>query len=277
MAENTTTNETQNKEEQSSNKTYIFPSKLRTKVDDGHPFIQFNIVQKDDPNTTDIFLYQPTGIAVSDGATYTNLDMGVMGAGLNLINKGGDPKGNFTQADSIAAGILGKDAISSLTGLDVSKGGSIGALKAGIAANPYTRIAFEGTAIRTFEFNFKLIPENKKETETAKIIERTFRKFLYPKKAGSIALAYPPLFNIRFWVNGQPSPYMPVIKPAYLTSLQTTFNETANSVFQGTGAPIEISLGLGFQEERQLVRDDLYPNDTDIDEQPNRFFQGGPS
>jgi hypothetical protein len=70
---------------------------------------------------------------------------------------------------------------------------------------------------------------------------------------------------------------MPVIKPAYLTSLQTTFNETANSVFQGTGAPVEISLGLGFQEERQLVRDDLYPNDTDIDEQPNRFFQGGPS
>lgn len=260
-------NEEQEDEEQEQ-QTYVFPSALRSLVDDGHPCIQFTIVQKDGPFPTDIFLYQPIGIAVSDGATYTNLDTGLIGAGLNFA--GGNK--NLTEADAIAAGLLGKDALAGATGFDIAKGGAIGALKSGVAANPYTRVAFEGTNVRTFEFNFKLVPESKEETEIAKKIERTFRKFLYPKRAGSIALSYPPLFKIKFFVKGKESPYMPKIKPAYLTSLQATFNETSNAVFTGTGAPIEVSLALAFQEERQLVRQDLYPDDADIEE-ADGFFQ----
>ena len=273
MAENQTNKEKTDKEAMGS-ETYMFPAELRRKADDGHPCIQFKVMQPANATqNVDIFLYQPTGISVSDGATYTNLDMGLLGAASGLAPSGG--KTNFTESDSVAAGLLGKDAVASFTGLDIAKVGAIGALKQGIAANPYTRVAFEGTSVRTFEFNFKLIPESAKETETAKKIERTFRKFLYPKRSGSIALAYPPLFKITFFTNGDPSPYMPVIKPAYLTSLQTTFNESTNAVFQGTGAPIEVGLALSFQEERQLVRQDLYPDDTDIDEQSEGYFDGG--
>ena len=68
---------------------------------------------------------------------------------------------------------------------------------------------------------------------------------------------------------------MPTIKPAYLTSLTTTFNETANAVFKGTGAPIEIGLALSFKEERQLVRQDLYEINTDIDERDSQTYYGG--
>ncbi len=264
-------NEEQEDEEQEQ-QTYVFPSALRSLVDDGHPCIQFTIVQKDGPFPTDIFLYQPIGIAVSDGATYTNLDTGLVGAGLKFATGDATGKRELTQADAIAGGLIGKDALAGLTGFDIAKGGAVGALKSGIAANPYTRVAFEGTNVRTFEFNFKLVPESKEETEIAKKIERTFRKFLYPKRAGSIALSYPPLFKIKFFVKGKESPYMPKIKPAYLTSLQATFNETSNAVFTGTGAPVEVSLALAFQEERQLVRQDLYPDDQDIEE-ADGFFQ----
>lgn len=274
MAEEQTSveNEEQKGEEQEQS-TYVFPSALRSLVDDGHPCMQFTIIQKDGPFATDIFLYQPIGIAVSDGANYTNLDMGLFGGVLGIANSG---SGKFTESDAVAAGLLSKEAVSGITGLDISKGGAIGALKKGVAANPYTRVAFEGTNVRTFEFNFKLVPESKEETEIAKKIERTFRKFLYPKRAGSIALAYPPLFQIKFFVKGKESPYMPKIKPAYLTSLQTTFNETSNAVFTGTGAPLEIGLALAFQEERQLVRQDLYPDDGDIDE-ADVYYQGAGS
>ena len=270
MAEDQTNVEKEEQEgEEQEQQTYVFPSALRSLVDDGHPCMQFTILQKDGPFPTDIFLYQPLGIVVSDGATYTNLDMGILGAGLSIA---AGSKGQFTEADAVAAGLLSKEAVSGITGLDISKGGTIGALKKGVAANPYTRVAFEGTEVRTFEFNFKLVPESEEETEIAKKIERTFRKFLYPKRAGSIALSYPPLFKIKFFVNGKESPYMPKIKPAYLTSLGTTFNESTNAMFQGTGAPIEISLALAFQEERQLVRQDLYPDDADIEE-VDGFFQ----
>ena len=51
---------------------------------------------------------------------------------------------------------------------------------------------------------------------------------------------------------------MPNIKPSYLTTLDAVYNETASAVHKGTGAPIELSLTVSFQEERILTRDDLY-------------------
>ncbi len=274
MAENQTTTEESGKEEKRTLETYTFPSSLRADVDNGHPCVQFKVMQP--ANTTqdvNIFLYQPSGVSVIDGASYTNLDMGLLGAASGLADSGGKTK--FTQSDAVAAGLLGKDAVASFTGLDIAKGGAVGALKSGVAANPYTRVAFEGTSLRTFEFNFKLVAESAEETEIAKKIERTFRKFLYPERAGAIALAYPPLFQITYFTNGEESLYMPRIKPSYLTSLTTTFNESTNAVFQGTGAPIEITLALSFQEERQLVRQDLYTNNSDIDERKGGYFDGG--
>ena len=116
-------------------------------------------------------------------------------------------------------------------------------------------------------FSFKLIAESEEDSDAAKAIERTFRKFLYPKRAGSIALAYPPLFEISFYKGEVINQYMPNIKPCYLTSLESTFNETANT-FHSDGSPIEVNLSLGFQEERALLRDDLYANDDAIDESP---------
>ena len=274
MAENQTTTEESGQEEKRTQETYIFPSSLRADADNGHPCVQFKVMQP--ANTTqdvNIFLYQPSGVSVIDGASYTNLDMGLLGAASGLADSGGKTK--FTQSDAVAAGLLGKDAVASFTGLDIAKGGAVGALKSGVAANPYTRVAFEGTSLRTFEFNFKLVAESAEETEIAKKIERTFRKFLYPERAGAIALAYPPLFQITYFTNGEESLYMPRIKPSYLTSLTTTFNESTNAVFQGTGAPIEITLALSFQEERQLVRQDLYTNNSDIDERKGGYFDGG--
>ena len=111
-----------------------------------------------------------------------------------------------------------------------------------------------------------MVASNKKESEQIKAIERTFRKFLYPKRVGSIALAYPPLFNISFYSKGRLNTYMPTIHPSYLTSLETTFNETATAMHEGTGAPIEVNIALTFQEERVLIRQDLYSNDDTIDE-----------
>ncbi len=58
---------------------------------------------------------------------------------------------------------------------------------------------------------------------------------------------------------------MPNIKPCYLTSLESTFNETANT-FHHQGQPLEVNLSLSFQEERAMVRQDLYPDDADYNE-----------
>jgi len=257
-------------ERRSESQTMYFPKVLAGGDAQGYPFIQFKIVDRIEPESVSIFLYQPPGLSVNDGASYTNFDFGTLGAAAEF--SGG--KTGFTENDKIAAALVGKEAVAAEIGSElISKGTSIGALKAGIAINPYTRISFEGVNVRTHEFTFKLVAEDEDETEMAKAIERTFRKFLYPKRVGSIALQYPPMFHIKFFSNGQVNPYMPNIKPCYLTSLSSTFNESTNALFKKTGAPLEVSISLSFQEERTMVRQDLYEDDNTIEERDG-FYLG---
>jgi len=257
----------------------VFPRRLRAEADNGHPFIQFTISSKDKPEEVNVFLYQPPGVGVQDGANYTNFDLGALQGAQEFgqsVAAGKTLADSFNSSDMMAAGLIGQESLSQALGSDlVGKGTAIGALKSGIATNPYTRVSFEGVSIRTYDFTFKLVPEDEKETEEAKRIERTFRKFLYPKRVGAIALTYPPMFKIGFYSGRKKNPYMPNIKDCYLTSLQTTFNESTNAMFKGTGAPIEVSIAMTFQEERTLVRQDLYENDDTVEERDGYFSGGG--
>ena len=248
--------------ELSANQSYVFPEKLRTAADEGHAFMKFIIEPVGGGNKVDICLYQPVGIAVSDGANYQNFDLGNIKSGLDFAKNVASGKSNNTSgSDILAAALIAKNSLSGKeSGFNIR---SKAALAAGVATNPYTRTTFETVNIRTFSFSFKLVAESADDAETAKGIERSFRKFLYPKRAGALALAYPPLFRIEFYSNGEINPYMPNIKPCYLTTLESTFNETANT-FHRDGSPIEVNLSLSFQEERALLRDDLYENDDAI-------------
>lgn len=238
----------------------IFPESLKQ---DGTtlPMMRFRIKEMGEgTNTQDIFLYQPIGLSVTDGANYTNFDLGTLTGALDIVKSRSVE--NVTAQDFLAGALIAKNKLSGGTSLNLR---NKAALSAGVATNPYTRQSFENVNIRTYNFSFKLVAESAKESEIAKKIERTFRKFLYPKRVGSIALAYPPLFEISFYKGEVINQYMPNIKPCYLTSLESTFNETANT-FHHQGQPLEVNLSLSFQEERAMVRQDLYPNDADYNE-----------
>jgi hypothetical protein len=65
---------------------------------------------------------------------------------------------------------------------------------------------------------------------------------------------------------------MPKIKPCYITSLESTFNEGSTAMHKDSGAPLEVNLTIGFQEERVLVRQDLYDTDDSIDERESGYY-----
>ena len=256
---------------------FYFPETLRDGASQGFPFMRFCAKQIEGKGKAVVYLYQPPGVGVSDGANYNTFDLGSLKGGLDFAKRALGGSANVTREDVYAAGLISKNKIASGgSGLNIR---SKAALKAGIAVNPYTRQSFEGVNIRTYSFSFKLVPESEVETREARNIERTFRKFLYPKRTGQVALTYPPLFDIDFYSEGNinPNQYMPNIKPCYLTGMETTFNETANTMFKGTGAPIEIGITLSFTEERALVRQDLYPQDDAILETDNYYGGGVPS
>ena len=263
----------------SSNQRFHFPSDLGAGAESGYPLIRFGIGQTNGTKNASIILHQPPGITIADGTNYTSFDAGTLKsiAGVALGLKSGGTS-SVTDADMYATALLAKDNIANIAGGKIDKITSAAALKAGIATNPYTRTGYESTNVRGYTFAFKLVASNQEESDMAVAIERTFRKFLYPKRAGSIALVYPPLFTIQFLVFGEQNPYMPKIKPCYLTSLETSINETSVAVHEDSGAPIEVDLSLTFQEERVLVRQDLFDTDDSIDERESGYYNPkGPS
>ena len=264
---------TQERVDISDDQFHMYPLDLNgTAAETGLPFIRFCIKPSEGTKKISIFLYQPPGFSVADGANYANFDVGSIKGGLNLLNSAMSGKGpNITNADIGAFAMMGKDKLMGGSST-IDKITSSGAIAMGVATNPYTRTAYESTNVRTFNFSFKLIAENKKESDMAMNIERTFRKFLYPKRAGSVALVYPPLVDIEFYSEGKINPYMPRIKPCYITSLESTFNEGSTAFHKDTGAPLEVNLTLGFQEERVLVRQDLYETDGKLEERASGYY-----
>lgn len=255
-----------------STQMLYFPTELKSANEqENFPFMHFKIKQNIGPNAVNIFLYQPPGISVSDGANYVNFNLGELTGITSFAMDVAKGNRNVTSSDILAGALIAKNK---LGGAESSfRLRNKAALKAGVATNPHTRQVFEGVNIRNFSFSFKLVAQSAEESKMATDIEKTFRKFLYPKKAGGIALTYPPLFYIKFYSEGgKENHYMPKIKPCYLTGLESAFNETANAMHAGTGAPIEVNLTVSFQEERALIRDDLYENDSTFIEQPSEYF-----
>ena len=243
--------------ELTQNQFYYYPMELNgTAAETGLPFMRFGFGGTNGTNNVAIFLYQPPGVTVNDNAQYTAMNVGTIRGGLNLLKNIRDEK-KVTRGDQVALGLMSKEKLLS-PGSSVDKITSGAAMKAGIASNPYTRTAFEGIDVRGYTFAFRLVAESAKEQNQIRAIERTFRKFLYPRRAGAVALVYPPLCDITFYSAGKRNEYMPNIKPSYLTSLQAVYNETATAMHKGTGAPLELNLTMSFQEERVLTRDDLY-------------------
>ena len=221
-------------------------------ADEGAEYISFELISKKDPEAFEtIFLYLPPGISVPDAAQYNSVNLGSIGAGQAL----GDGA-SLTKADAIAKATSAAKAGGGTTG-DTA---AFTELNQGIAANPYTAVAFESTALRTFTFSFKLVSESSDEAEDGRLIENTFRKFLYPKEIGALALQYPPLFRIKFYSGEDENKFMPMILDSYLTTMNTVYNESTN-IFHADGAPAEIGMELSFQETKNLTRDDLYGED----------------
>lgn len=243
--------------ELTSDQFFHYPLELNgTASETGLPFMRFGFAGSNGTNKIAIFLYQPPGVSVSDSTNYTSMNVGTIQGGIGLVKNLAKGK-VFSPGDTAALGLMGKDKL--LTpGSSIDKLSSSAALRAGVATNPYTRTAYESTNVRSFSFSFRLVAESAQEQKQIRAIERTFRKFLYPKRGGAIALIYPPLCDITFYAEGRRNEYMPNIKPSYLTSLEAVYNETSTAMHKDTGAPIELSLNLTFQEERVLTRDDLY-------------------
>lgn len=245
----------------------MYPPELRSQSD--RPCIEFTAydTSSGDVQLKTIWFPCPSGIAISDAATYSTIDLGALGGALNTA----------LEAAGGAEGVLGKitagvkavgNQVKGTKGFDVAAIAAMATpgygdkvqFKKKTILNPNTNTTFTGNSVRSFSFSFKMIARSEKEAKEIQRIHKTFRKYTYADSNGNqqnLTLRYPPVWRIRF-LDGQKNEnkYIPKIYSCYLQGVQSSFNSSA-PVFHTDGSPLEVDVSISFQETRVLTRFDI--------------------
>ena len=226
------------------------------------------------PNTPKIQLYLPPGINFRDGISYSDTtNLGAIGASIENSLKSGDgiAKAAFNAFVNDSKGLI--------NGLKTGVGGDAGSLDAlnvankfskfersnaalasatRVALNPNTRTLFQSVPVRSFAFQFKMIPNSASEVRAIEAIIKRFRTVMYPEEIGSdsISLGYkfPDPFEIKMFYKN--SEVFTRILPSYLRDVNVTYN-TSGMGFHEDGGFTDCDVSLTFTESRPLSKDDV--------------------
>ena len=249
-----------------------------------------------------VSLFLPSSIQISDQMQYGAVDLGAIGATtFTAAQQGSSAIGALAEAgkevfDDIGAAIAGDfgDAGTALAVQRTAKrfgmnqiAGAVGSAT-GVAINPNNRNIFNGVALRSFRFQFKLIPTSQFEAETIDKIIKFFRVNMYPdlgtvignqSDGMSITLKYPSKFKITMEYGDLTDDGLSNTKqvatgilPCFLQGFDAVYNPGGMG-FHRDGSPQEVDISMNFIEERALNRSDVENDrlDVSISKQPPVF------
>jgi hypothetical protein len=214
--------------------------------------------------TGSICLYMPTGIEITDAVAY-NDDTRQFAAGLNEMVAGGgsNPFNNkavlaSTQAISVygaAAGKIGGGAmLGALAGYGV---GDIIAAEmqrsTGALLNKNEFAAYGSTPLRTFSFNWTILPDSEQESDQAAGLIKFFRESMHATKNNQVTITVPDHCIVSF----HGSRDMIQLPPVVVENVGVTYNPNNSSFFRRNNSPVEIALTIGLKELNPLYKDDV--------------------
>jgi len=153
----------------------------------------------------------------------------------------------------------------------------------GMASNPYEEMMFSGITFRSFNFDFVFRPESGDEIIVVDKIIKMFRQYSRPsftseKNLGKSIMNYPMEYGIEFLTADtgdtefkgedakskasgdvyKTNPHLPHIKTCVCEKVSTNYTAAGVWAAYDSGAPVSISLSLGFKEKELVM-------DTDVD------------
>lgn len=233
-------------------------------------------------------LYLPSAIQLQDGVVYDKVDLGRIGAAVEAgLQNGASLATAFTNSfhDLVApiTDLFNKSltpdaarlAVVRLAQLRPSKLLTPQGIQDGISSalrvttNPNSRQLFKEVSLRSFSFQFRLVPVSQAEAEMSKKLVKFFRTELYPdddikitSKTGvtiPIGYRFPNSFVISFKHADKNILYKTL--PCYLTAMSVSYNQTGAGFFHD-GNFTEVDMNLSFRESstltKKLVRDEGY-------------------
>ena len=217
--------------------------------------------------TGSIALYMPTDIQINDSMVY-NEDTRKLGAALNAM-AGGDGKDAtelmnwVTMTDpavlagmGAAAGII-PGIPAALTAVIT---GSLGTLvqtemqrHVGKVMNPNELARYSSTALRTFTFNWTMLPDNENESNQVAGLIKFFRRSSHAKATSSTLVTVPDHVITSF--HGAKD--MIQLPPCFIESVNVTYNPNNSSFFRRNNSPVEVGLSVALKEIVPIYADDV--------------------
>jgi hypothetical protein len=204
--------------------------------------------------TGSISLYMPTDIQINDSMIY-NEDTRKLGA-----NLAGMLEGN---ADLLNLSVITDPTVLALTGAAAGMipgvpqaaltllGGAVGVVAqtevqrhSGQVMNPNELVKYQQTALRTFTFNWTILPDSEDESDQAAGLIKFFRKSAHAKKQNATLVTVPDHCIVSF--HGAKD--MIQLPPCFIESVNVTYNPNNTSFFKQNNAPVEIGLSVGLKE-----------------------------
>jgi hypothetical protein len=222
-----------------------------------------------------IAMYMPTDIQINDQIVYNENSRRTFGSIQGALSgdmPGGGAVGTNTAvlaglSYALTEGIksvtkkLGKEVFSSFGS---AAGGLAGAAGAGIiqdehqrstgeAKNMHEYMAYQSTGMRSFSFNFTILPDNKKESDEAALIIKQFRLAAHAYRNDAYTLTVPDHVIVSF--HGAQD--MIQLPPVVIEAVNVSYNPNNTSFFRYGNAPVEIGLALTLKEIVPLYRQNV--------------------
>jgi hypothetical protein len=247
---------------------------------------QLSTLKSPPKNLEHCFLYMPSSVQLSEGASWGAEAIGASG---NLIKEAARGKGSLSDMlSNFGGGLASKIGAGAAVGAGALLSGALGAVGAayllegvggGLRAagrftqNPYEEQLFNGIEFRTFSFEFAFAPSSEAEGQEVLAIINMFRKHSRPNFVGGPLgegiYTFPNEFNIEFLMNTEsvdqighggefiPNFHIPKIHNCVCTNVATNFTPEGFWVALRDGRPVSYSLGLSFTETKKITQDDI--------------------
>ena len=226
-----------------------------------------------------ILLPMPSNISDNNAAKYgdssLNSIIGAAGSGIIRIMETGDTKGDFvqkiknaiTEVENTASNVTtAAGGISGIQGFATRKlasaaigtiGGNITpdqllARTNGEILNPNLELLFNGPTLRTFRFQFKMVPRSEDEGKKIKEIIRAFKQYMAPRVEGASIentfLKTPSVFELTYKQGSEDHSYLHRFKQCFLESISVNYTGAGVYSTYDDGTPVAMIMDLSFKE-----------------------------
>jgi len=134
----------------------------------------------------------------------------------------------------------------------------------GMVINPNLELLFNGPNLRTFNFNFRLTPRFKEESEIIREIIFAFKRNMAVQRSkANLFLRSPRLFQLKYiYKEGNQHPYLNKFKPCAMTNFQVNYTPDGSyATFDQTGSLTAYDLTMSFSEVMPIYANDFDKTD----------------